>query len=144
MVFSSPMVFHCTALISRVFFKDENAEKLVKWKLAKSSFCNETSLCVNDPIRECLFHMRQFSGQTFFSALVDAFPHITSGRSRELPHVEKTFSNVAINKLGFLLRNFSFTLQYAEQKIEIKTISSLMVKIIITKIRQTTVLKIQI
>ena len=55
-------------------------------------------------------------GFNFFSAQVDAFPHITSGRrprvdeemhhqvlrkwlSRELPHVEKAFSSEPINKL---------------------------------------------
>ena len=57
-------------------------------------------------------------GFNFFSALVDAFPYHSWPSATcdmgKLLHVEKAFSNVAINKLGFLLRNFSFKLQYAE------------------------------
>ena len=60
------------------------------------------------PIRECLFHVKQFSGLDFFSALVDAFlyhswPSATRDREMhqlvlrksqtlELPHVEKIHS----------------------------------------------------
>ena len=56
-------------------------------------------------------------GLGFFSALVDAFHHhswpsatrdgemhqlvLRKSLTFELPHVEKPFSNVAINKLGF-------------------------------------------
>ena len=66
-------------------------------------------------------------GSDFFSAQVDAFPYhkwpkATSDRemhqrvlrkswTRELPHVEKPFSNVAINKLVKSFKNMVFWLE---------------------------------
>ena len=77
--------------------------------------------------RNVSFPHEAIRGSDFFSAQVDAFPYhewpkatsdremhqrvLTKSRTRELPHVEKAFSNVAINKLVNLkitwkLKNF--------------------------------------